>query len=240
MAQVFEIKMEVNLDEWTSAVTGGGDFSQSADATAQALAGTAGAGKYVIDDTGAIYGEKTFTPITTPQHRVRIYFDINTLSMTNNWHRIAEGRRTFTWKTQVDIQKSGATWQLRLVVRDDAGTAHEGTFFEISNDPHYFEWDLIFASSDVASDATAHIWVDKVLKYTHSGKDIFDTSKVDRYRFGATSGIDGTTSGTFYLDEIVMNDDGSEIGAVAAAGIPPRLINGGLINTGLINTGLIA
>jgi hypothetical protein len=37
-------------------------------------------------------------------------------------------------------------------------------------------------------------------------------------RLGATSGVDATSSGTYYIDEIVVNNDGSEIGAVGGGG----------------------
>ena len=42
-----------------------------------------------------------------------------------------------------------------------------------------------------------------------TGIDLFDLDKPDRVRLGALGGIDAGTFGTLYLDEFVLDDDGT-------------------------------
>src|SRR3990167_10886063 len=69
-------------------------------------------------------------------------------------------------------------------------------------------------------------WVDGVDQGTLTGLDNYnlmaDLSFL--FRVGATTGIDAGTSGTFYLDELVANDDGSVIGAAGpSASVSPSV-----------------
>jgi hypothetical protein len=66
------------------------------------------------------------------------------------------------------------------------------------------------------------LWIDGASKQTITGIDNYDRFVNSFYfQFGAVY-ISTTASGTLYMDELVINDDGSEIGPVStgAAGNP--------------------
>jgi hypothetical protein len=83
----------------------------------------------------------------------------------------------------------------------------------ITDTEHCFELHLERASSSVAGDGRLRMWIDGHLEGTASNLDNYDLwPNIAALRMGAVSGLDVGTSGTFYLDGLKANDDGSMIG----------------------------
>ena len=110
---------------------------------------------------------------------------------------------------------SGNNYTLWSRVRNDAGTyVWIGDGVIMSDAEHYYEVDVVNASSTSASDGVVTAYLDGVQVDQQSNVDLYDAArKPSRVILGATAGIDEGTAGTFYLDELVFRDDNDEIGA---------------------------
>jgi len=205
MTELFNIGLETDLSEFDTTATDGGDLAQSG---AAALAGTAGGMSCLIDDTNQIYGEKTFSSVT--RFRCRFYIDINSLTMADgDVFNIA--KEISSSKIALRLKYTTASgYQINIQCDLDSGTDVTGDY-DISDAEHYIEFDWAAASSPGANDGFLSLYLDGSLQETLSSLDN-DTVTIDRMAFGAF-GVDSGTSGTLYLDEMVANDDGSEIGA---------------------------
>jgi len=218
MSEIINISLESDLSEFTSTVTDGGDLYWSADA---ALAGTDGGMAVFINDTTSIFGEYTLgTPNTSGVMRGRFYLDTNNISMaTDTGNYIFNCKRVTAGSDlcEIHFSWSGTSYQLSFRFYGDGG-ATNSSFYNITDTPHYIEIILVRATSSIASDGYMSMWVDGAFKETISDQDNYDTfDQLGYLKWGATYGVDATTSGTYYIDEIVVNDDGSEIGPVAPA-----------------------
>jgi hypothetical protein len=210
MSEIVVIHLETDLNEFTSTVTDGGDLSQSAGA---ALAGTSGGMSVLIDDTTAIYGTKTVYT-TAGKLRYRFYVDVNTLTMANNdnfWIFRASGSPGDT--SVIKLYKVGSNYQLVFQYVADAGNVDTAKQ-TITDEPHYIEAYLVRAATDVSADGTSQWWIDGTsIGSQITGIDNYHQfANVTSIKLGAVAGIDAGTSGTFYLDELVVNDDGGVIG----------------------------
>jgi PKD repeat protein len=88
-----------------------------------------------------------------------------------------------------------------------------------TDDSHYIEFLLQKASSATANDGIALLLVDGLQVAATSQLDLYDMwSWFNKLRMGAVEGIDAGTSGTFYLDELLVNTTGTLIGSGGAAG----------------------
>lgn len=219
MAELFNIHLESDLSEWTSTVTDGGDLSWSNDATAQAVASTSGAMKLVIDDTNTIYGRKTVSAITTGKARLRFYFDPNSVSMgtTGATVLLVFENSIGNYLGYVRFKNDGG-YQVHVRVYNDAGGASDGTYYAITDEPHYIEVYYFQATTADANDGGFSLWIDGTLKQTVNTIDLYTRfSSYGAFSLGLPISIPAGTSGTIYLDEFAVNDDGSEIGPVGAA-----------------------
>lgn len=214
MAVIVDIDHEAgDLTEYTSTVTDSGDLSAAA---AAALAGTGYGLQVVIDDTTAIYGTKTVTTNTSGVIRVRFYIDPNTLTMTsgtNHWitrvYSAAPGLINVVY-----LYKSGTNYQLDMVAYNDADGVVGSTATTITDAPHYIEFYTKRATTNISADGVFTWWIDGTQITTTTNIDNYDRfSSFGRIEIGAVIGIDATTSGTFFIDQLVANDDGAEIGA---------------------------
>lgn len=234
MGEVFNIRHETDLSEYTSTQTDSGDLSQSESA---ALAGSAGGLLCTIDDQNAIYGEKTFTELSNGAYRFRFYVDPNGLTMASAdgfvcaWLLNGSSNRAL-----IIFHYDGSNYDVFLRVYDDAVSTNDTAYYDISDSEHYIECRITYASSAEASDGTAELFIDGVSQEELTGLDLYDLSEPDKARLGACYGVDVGTSGTLYLDEFVLRDDATEIGPVSSsvavpvisAGIHSRVF-GGLI-----------
>ena len=111
------------------------------------------------------------------------------------------------------LAKNSGNYQLAQGIRLDSFAYSYGGYYTITDAPHYIEMYLIRSTGAGDSNGSLQLWVDGVSKETLTGKDNYDIfTDVGQVRMGAILGVDAGTSGTFYLDELVVNDDGGAIG----------------------------
>lgn len=225
MTQLFNITHDAdNLSEYDSTVTDGGDLSTGTPGLAETTARMTA----LVDDTTDIYGQKNIGAIGTTQIRFRFYFHPNSISM-GAWEifDILNLRPGAMYLCLVRYERAGPNMELVCVAGDDAGEHASDSVVITANEEHYIEVLVTRETSDGDADGSVQWWVDGV----DQGEF---TSNVDNYdtfvdsgmyvRMGAMD-LDSGTSGTFYLDELVANDDGSEIGPVPAVTSLPAIVH---------------
>jgi hypothetical protein len=220
MSTIIDINHETgDLTQYDSTATDGGDLSV---ASAAALAGTAYGLSCLIDDTTVLIARKNITK--SVQLRLRVYLDPNSLTMANNdtfaLVNLKQGAGSYSQIAYLSLRYLTATgYRLVMYAKNDAGTIIGPDTCDITDAPHYVEIYLVRAADSGSNNGTLQWWVD--------GSDQGATTGIDNYNlmsdqnwyldFGApASDLDAGTSGTFYLDEIVVNDDGGLIGPVSA------------------------
>jgi peptidoglycan/xylan/chitin deacetylase (PgdA/CDA1 family) len=207
-----------DLGEWTSTTTSGGgaiacDAAAGLNSTGYGLkvdlASAAGQTAYV---------QRNFTASTANRIRFRFYLDPNTLTMANNdtFYICAVANSTGTNLVYVYLryQSSGSQYSLRCALLDDASAEQATSNYNISDAPHYIEIDAIRSSGDLANDGAIDMYVDGSLRYSKNSVDNYTRwNNMGRIILGAYVGVDAGTSGTYYLDELIVNDTGAAIGA---------------------------
>lgn len=205
------------LDEYNETVTDDGDLSVET----PGLAGTTARMELLIDDTNELRGVKNIS-LSTNQIRVRFYIDPNSLTF-DEWgdraHVCMVGLSEGPWILAGAQIRWWNEYQIQMWVSEDSGSLQ--VEYSLSNEEHYIEFLVVRATSDVADDGYVTTWIDGVEQGTVSNVDNYDiwstVSNVNAgFRWFAGTGADGT----FYLDELKANDDGSEIGPVAGLSIP--------------------
>lgn len=216
MAVIIDIDHESgDLTEYTSTVTDSGDLSVAAGA---ALAGSSYGLQCVIDDTTAIYGQfRLGSENTSGVVRARFYIDPNGLTFDNDDYVIvlyllngsaAQIARVYLYYTTV------GGYQIYASVTNDAAVATNTSSYAITDVPHYIEIKLVRATGESTNDGSLQLWIDGVDKETVSGVDNYTRFAAFEYADIGARFIDAGTSGTLYIDELIVNDDGSEIGPV--------------------------
>ena len=216
MAVIIDIDHETgDLSQWSSLSDAGGDLSASASA---GLAGTGYGMAVQINDTQSPFATAQVSDNTSGVVRIRFYFDPNSLTMGNgNNHflgTLRSGSNIATFKLEW-TSSGGYGFQAQLV---GDGTTLSTAYHSIADEPHYIEVRLVRATNSTSNDGTLDLWIDGVHKEQLVGDNFDQFGFFRQLRLGATSGVDAAASGTYYFDEIVVNDDGSEIGAVGGGG----------------------
>jgi len=214
MSVIVNIRLETDLSEFTSTVTDSGDLYWAA---AAALAGTAGGMAMLLDDTTGIYGQVTIAALSAvDDFRARFYVDPNTLTMgASEAFRIFSASQNGGSRTPLVINlKMDGGYRIVIDALNDDLTGALANSYAITDAPHYVEVYVKRAATDSSADGTVEIWIDGVSKGSATGKDIYNLwyDYTLNVRLGAIYGIDAGTSGTFYLDELIVNDDGGLIG----------------------------
>lgn len=222
MAILFDIDHEVgDLSEYDSTVTDGGDLSVT---VAAALNTTSYGLQCVIDDTNDIYGEGNLgASSTTGVVRLRFFIDPNGVSLaqysTMGTCQIFASSDLHLLLVLIEGAASG--YVLKVGVWEDDGT-YSSTWTTMTDAEHCIEVQLTRAASNVASDGDVDAWLDGVALTSITGLDNYDRfDDFDYIRLGTFS-IPGGTSGTVYEDELIVNDDGTEIGCAAPTVTIPR------------------
>lgn len=208
-----------NLAEYTSTVEDLGDLSIAT----PGLGGSNYCLSCFLDDTTVIYGLKNLgANNTSGKARARFYIDPNTLTMatTNSFYVFALQNSLSSTITCVELQyTTGVGYEIKAGIRLDDNTYVYTNAYPISDMPHYVEIYLQRASAVDIFDGSLQLWIDGTSKETLSGKDNYDKFVNLRIaELGAIFSIEAGTTGTFFLDQLVVNDDGSEIGAYSNAG----------------------
>jgi len=197
-----------DLSEYDSTVIDGGDLSVGGGA---ALAGTNYGLSCLIDDATAIYGQIALPAPESSKVRLRFYIDPNSLTMADGdqFDIVSSDNALFF----VRLYNDGGSYKIIFKIKDDASAYKTITSGAISDAEHYVE----AYEYGAAGTGTSELWVDGVSQGTQS--DLDNDTRVTQFtylRMGAVTGIDAGTHGTLYLDELVINDDGNEIGPLVS------------------------
>lgn len=228
MTVLLDINHETaDLTQYDSTVTDSGDLSVTA---AARLGGSNYGLSCVIDDTNAIYGIANLSPPASGILRVRFYLDPNSLTMANGdafrvlrlWDTAGGGAIIFavnlTYYTATGYRFLGTAY-------DDANNTYTISTTDIGDEPHYLEFYLTSAATTSSNDGICTVWIDG--SQVGARTDLDNNTRfaaLDQCHIGAVSNIDAGTSGTLYLDELVVNDDGGQIGP-AGRHTPPAHYN---------------
>jgi len=229
MAEVANISHASDLaTDWTGTLTvDGGDLSWK---SAAGMGGTSGGMSALIDDATAIYGQNTGYTAGTAAERLRFYFKDVSLTMASG------DEFDIFW-----VHTSGTTL-LKVELRNDSGTKNI-RFYALHDGPGYdtitvaipaqgteavYEVRVVRAATNVSADGAFYVYQDG-----DYGTPVGSVTSIDNYdnftnatmlRAGAITGIDAGTSGEFYLDEIVLRNDDTQIGVLAT---PPTITGPG-------------
>lgn len=219
-----------DLSEYSSTATDAGSLSVAAGA---ALASSNYGLSCVIDDNNLIYGQATLgTANTSGTMRLRFYIDPNTISMGNNdvFSVLIAFNSSNFGVVNVQLLYGNSSYKISPFVVDDAGSSVSLGTHVITDEPHYIELKLTRATSDSANNGTAEVWIDGTSKQSSTTLDNYNRFvNLSYVRIGAVQGIDTTTRGTIYLDELIVNDDGNLIGPATGAITIPLDTLAGLI-----------
>jgi hypothetical protein len=185
-----------DLSAWSSSVTDGGNLNVT---NVSAMLGSYGL-QAVINDNNSIYVEDG-TPSNEPHYRARFYFDPNTISMrSGNALYIFVGYNASGTNTiRVEFRYSSASYQLRVSLIRDNSTWISGSWYTISDGPHYVELNWQAATTSGANNGYLTFWIDGTQRENLSGIDN-DTRRIDYVRLGVVAGLDNGTRGTLYFD----------------------------------------
>jgi hypothetical protein len=216
-AVIIDIDHETgDLTQYTSVVNPDGDLSVAAEA---ALADTNYGLRIFIDDTTAIYGafDLAFPYSTTGKLRARFYIDPNSLTMANS-----DNFSMFeVWATAGLILRlvlryiTGSGYNIRSTFYNDTGGSTTVDHAVFTDAPHYIEVNIVRATTNVSADGSMQLWIDDLDQGITGNVDNYDRFVNFRtLSIGAILSVDVGTSGIFFVDEIIVNNDGSEIGPV--------------------------
>lgn len=222
MTEILNYPFNTGLGTWTSETDADGDLNWSNDATAQAVAATAGAVKFDLRNTNWLYLTRILAaPNTTGIMRCRLYLDPNTCPMTNGLDTeifVVQGSAP-TWG-EVAIVKlgktSGGSYCVKSFAQLDGNTYNSSGDRVITDAPHWVETEV---RRSTGNNGRHRFWIDSLAApIFDSGAVLDNDTKFDSmqyFYFGAFGGVPYSTPGSFYLDELRVNDDGAEIGPVS-------------------------
>jgi len=210
MAELFNITHDAdNLDEYDSTVTDAGNLSTGT----PGLASTTAKLEALIDDTTPIYGQMTVSSPASNQLRLRFYVDPNSMTIPN-YATLTVLLFTGERLVHVELYNNNGTYAIvTRAVEDDWSYPSLGAQ-NITDAEHYVEIHVIAHAT--AGSVTQWIDGEAAGALTALDNDAM-MDGVTYVRFGAAADIDAGIAGTLHLDELLMNDDGSEIGPVTAA-----------------------
>lgn len=191
-----------NLGAWSvSSATDGGDLSVS---VAAALSATTRGLSALVDDTNSLYAQDD-SPAGQTRYRGRFYIDPNGFDPGEaaSHFRIRVfiafdglNQRTITFV----LKRQAGVFSVMGRVRRTDGTRADTGFFDITDAPHFVEFDWKRASSPGALDGAFQMWIDGVPTSSLNGIDN-GSATVEFARLG-TIAVKTGAAGTVYLDEL--------------------------------------
>ena len=200
--------------DWTSAAAMAG--------TSLGQASTAGASGSHASGTIEI------TAITSGTLRVRYYLDTNGVTMDNavagTFMQLKDTSQGAQNRTNIKIRYLTASgYEIDWDWKNDASSFHGAIVVKISDGPHLIEHEIVKATGASANDGQYRIFVDGVMEGEKTDIDLYTSFGFDKLLAGPILGGAATnTRGTMYIDNIIVNDDGSKIGPVGLTGYRSR------------------
>jgi hypothetical protein len=189
-----------DTSRWTTSVTDGTDVDVTA---AAALAGTAQGLRARVNDTNSLYVQDD-TPDAESRYRARFYFDTNDFDPgeASGHQRVriflaqdASNTRIVT----IVLKRLAGQYSLEARARQDDGTRVDTGFFDITNAPHFVEFDWKRATAPGANDGFLDFFIDDTPVWTLIDLDT-DLGQVDQGRMGVLSVKTGA-AGTLHFDQ---------------------------------------
>lgn len=208
-----------SLGGYDDTETDGGDMSAHTDA---GLAGTSCGMKLVINDANIMFGRCDIT-VSTSDVRYRFYIDPNSVSMdTDEYTTVVHfGASGDPWHFAIcTLHYDGSNYEIDAEAFEDGGATPGTARYDITNAQHYVEVHIQRASGALANDGTLDLWIDGIHKQQVTGIDNYDVFPLcENVRMGAHLYYSDTITGTIYLDQLIVNDDGSEIGPLVGGAV---------------------
>lgn len=221
MSQTIHLTFESNdLSEFDTTSTDGGKLSTSAGA---AMVGSYGL-QALIDSTNDKYGQKD-APAAVANLRYRLYFDPNSISMPDASfvYFIIQYNTSSQQIALMRLYRSGSNYLIYIASKNDSNITVLNDNATITDAPHYIEVYHVRATNSSSADGTVEWWIDGVSQGSASSIDNYNllADAAARFRIGALSTSSASISGTIYIDDFIVNNDGSAIGpAVTATPVP--------------------
>jgi hypothetical protein len=217
MAVIIDIDHEVgDFSEYTGVT---GDTSDLVISSAAALAGTSQGLAVVCDDQNSMSAYVLLgSANTSGVIRCRVYLDPNSITMNASsehstlWFGNSSNGQVGGWS--FGRNDAGTSYKIYGTIGIDSGGHFQGSTVEISDAPHFIEILIKRATGGSTNDGILRLWVD--------GSQVYERTNIDNYTvfgnllsmlIGATANVDAGTLGTYYLDQIIVRDDDTEIGA---------------------------
>lgn len=138
-----------------------------------------------------------------------MYIDIINLTMTNGdvfrAFLVFDSGGAGTEIHEVEIQRNGALYQIRINMKNDAGALTNGTWVTINKTiEHFVQVIITRAITAISSDGFGYLYIDGVKSDTITGIDNYDKyASIDIIYCGMLN-VDVGTSGDFILDEVYL------------------------------------
>jgi len=216
MANIIEINHEIgNTSEYgTIYDPDTGEFNVT---EAAALGGTNCGLAITINDTDNVYGQVTLgSPNASGIWRARFYLDPNSITWANNTDTeilVLQGGAT-EWGEVLIIKfgKDGSgNYIIHSMTQPDVGGYDDSGNHIITDAPHWIEIEV----SAGAGTGTHKLWIDSLIAPMYSKAALDNNSKAVNMQycyFGAFGGVPAGADGIIFLDELIVNDTGDEIG----------------------------
>jgi hypothetical protein len=190
-----------NFSAWSSSATNNGALSVS---TAAAIVQTYGMRAGINSNTSIYVTDNS--PTNESRYRARFYFNPNSITMSSgNAHYLLYGLTGSGVTTvRVEFGWSGTSYRIRAAVSNNSTTFTTTSWFNISNAPHYIEFDWLAATGSGTNDGGLTLWIDGVQRANLTGINN-NTRRIESVQLGAVAGIDSGTRGATYFDAFRSN-----------------------------------
>lgn len=214
MAEVMSLTHDSNdWSEYTTAPSGGAQIALSASA---GMAGTSYGVEFDPDATATTGGDKSVS-VSGGATTYRFAFYINKNDVAQSTGGTDETQFcTLTpdtlSSTTAALKDSGSGEFVQIVAGDDTGdeTLNTGVLPAGNNT---VELEIVRAATNVSADGTAELFLNGSSQATASSIDNYDTFEdfKNAFTFNLVCNLSGTCTGTFYVDQIKIRDDATEI-----------------------------
>ena len=198
---IFEDNFESgDTSRWSSSVTDGTDLDVT---TAAGLAGTVRGMRALVNDTNSLYVQDD-TPDAESRYRARFYFDPNGFDPgeADSHFRVRIFLAQDSANTRVVtivLKRQGGQYSVEGRARRNDGTRADTGFFDITNAPHFVEFDWLKATGPGASNGYLALLIDNSTVSFLPGLDN-DQVPIDQARMGVLS-IKTGAAGTVRFDQ---------------------------------------
>ena len=180
-----------------------------------AMGGTTFGVKFEIVDTNNLFIFKKYLS-NTGIARARFYIDPNSVSMSDGGNFVIGEFHADEWGFDtacfIRMGYSSGNYEVYGQLRNDSGSFEDTSHYTITNKPHWIEFTLKRATTNISSDGYLDLYIDDVYQGSVAGKDNYDRFTYFWGYDNAVALFSGTISGIVYTDEIVVNNTGEYIG----------------------------